>query len=122
MIAAIDIIYDDLNDEPDSDNMVVSFDFEWPIYYFCRVKGKIIIAQIGENLSNEKSHRLVLPFGCHTNNWQFLIRIHKFLAQVYFVFTERMIANGIDKLKKYHRSVSFYVSNVVDIGKMDIHI
>ena len=47
MIASIDIIDDDLNDEPDSNNMVVFIDFEWPIYDFCSIKGKISVDQIG---------------------------------------------------------------------------
>ena len=32
-----------------------------------------------------------------------------------------MIANDIVNIKKYYQSVYFYVSNVVDIGKMAIH-
>ena len=46
IIAAIDIIDDDLNDNTDIENMVVSIDFECPIYDFFRVKGKISVAQI----------------------------------------------------------------------------
>ena len=72
MISAIDIIDSDLNDEPNSKNMVVSIDFEWPIYDFGSVKGNISVAQIGLNLSNGKRHRLVLSFGLHTNNWQII--------------------------------------------------
>ena len=49
IIAAIDIIDDDLNDNTDIENMVVSIDFECPIYDFFRVKGKISVAQI-ENI------------------------------------------------------------------------
>ena len=72
MIAAINILDGDLNDKPDIENIVVSIYFEYPIYDFGRVKGKIGVAQIGSNLSNEKRHRLVLPFDRHTNNQKFL--------------------------------------------------
>ena len=71
MIAAIDIIDDDLNDDPDSENIVVSINFEWSIYDFGRVKGKISVSQIRANLSNDKMDRLVLPFVHHTNNEKF---------------------------------------------------
>ena len=100
MISAIDIIDDDLNDKPDSKNMVASIDFEWPIYDFGRIKGNIRVAQIGANLSNNKRHHLVLPFGHHTKNQQFLIRLQQFLATFYVVFIVRMIANAIAKIKK----------------------
>ena len=41
MVAAIDILDDDLNYNPDSKNMVGSIDFECLIYDFCRVKVRI---------------------------------------------------------------------------------
>ena len=100
MISAIDIIDDDLNDKPNSKTMVASIDFEWPIYDFGRIKGNIRVAQIGANLSNNKRHHLVLPFGHHPNNQQFLIRLQQFLAKFYVVFIVRMIANAIAKIKK----------------------
>ena len=62
MIAAIDIIGDDRNDKSDCDNVVVSIYFEWPIYEFICIKGNISVAQIGENLINNKRYRLFLPF------------------------------------------------------------
>ena len=102
MISAIDIIDSDLNYEPNSNNMVVSIDFEWPIYDFGSVKGNISVAQIGLNLSNGKRHRLVLSFGLHTNNWQLLIWLQRFLALAGVLFIGRMIANDIAKLKKYY--------------------
>ena len=80
--------------------MVVSIGFEWPIYEFGRVKGKTSVAQIGSNLSDDKRHHLVLPFGRHTNNQQLLIRLQRFLAQFNVVFIGRMITNDISKLKK----------------------
>ena len=50
-----------------------------------------------------------------------MIRIQQFLARSDVVFIGRMIANDIVNIKKYYQSVYFYVSNVVDIGKMAIH-
>ena len=110
MIAAIYILDDDLNDNLDCENMVVSIDFEWPIYEFGRVKRNISVAQIGANLSNGKRHRLVLPFGRHTNNQKFLIRIQRFLARVGVLFIGRMIANDIAKLKNTIRAFLFCIN------------
>ena len=75
-------------------------DYGWPIYDFDSVKGKICVTQIGANLSNDKSHRLVLPSGRHTNNHKFLIRTKHFLAQVDIVFIGGVIENDISNLKK----------------------
>ena len=62
LFSETDILDDDINDDPDSENMIVSIDFEWPIYEFGRVTGNISVTQIGANPSNYKSHSLVLPF------------------------------------------------------------
>ena len=107
MITTIYILDYDINDDPDSKNMVVSIDFEWPIYDFGRVKGKISVAQIGANLSNDERHCLVLPFGCHINNRQLLMRLQQLLARVDVVFIGRMIANDSAKLKKTIRAFIF---------------
>ena len=99
----------------------MSIEFEWPIYEFGRVKVNISVTQIGANISNDKRHRLVIPFGRHTNNKKFLIRLQIFLARVDVAFIGRMIANDIAKLKKDYQSVSFSISNVVDIGTTAIY-
>ena len=78
--------------------MVVSIVFEWPIYDFGCVEGKISIARIGANISNYIRHRLVLLVGLHTNNEKFLVRIQRFLARVEVIFIGRMILNDIAKL------------------------
>ena len=120
-IIEIYILDDDLNDEPDCKNMVMSIDSECPIYDFGRVKGKISFVKIGANISNDKSNCLVLPSDRHINNQKLLIRIQLFLSQVYVVFFGRMIENDIAKIKKDYQIIYFSVSNVVDIGTMDIH-
>ena len=51
IISEIDFLDDDLNDEPDCKNMVMSIDSECPIYDFGRVKGKISFVKIGANIS-----------------------------------------------------------------------
>ena len=56
IISAIYIIDGDLNYETDSENMVVSIDFEWTIFDFDCVKINISVVQIGTNLSNDKRH------------------------------------------------------------------
>ena len=108
MLPEIDILDDDLNDDPNCENMLVSIHFEWPIYDFGRVKGKISVAKIGANISNERSHRLVLPFGRHTKNKQFLIWIQQLLARFDVVFIGRMIANYISELKKAQSKRFFF--------------
>ena len=121
MISVIYILDDDIVYDPDIDNMVVYTDFEWPIYDFGCVKVNVSVTQIRANISNYKRHRLILPFGRHTNIQHLLIRLQLFLSQVDDVFIGRTIANDIANIKKDYQSVSFSVLNVDDIGTMSMH-
>ena len=121
-ITAIELIDDDLTAEIDNEKMVVSLDFEWPIWEGGRLQGKISTAMIGVNLTSTRT-RLVIPFGRWPDGSKrmFLTRLDRFFSRKDVVFIGRMIKNDVSKLKRDYPGYDFAASNLIDVGRMAIH-